>query len=420
MLRSVAAVMRGTLPAQAIGVVILPILTRQFDPVAFGHYQVFQSIVAFCLFGASLRLELMILRADDDQLEPLLRACITINLLYAAAVMLVAAAVTLIRPDAIPFPLILLPLAIAFAGIVQSQNYLQLREERFREVGALKLRQAIGFAATALALAFTWPTLQGIIIADVAGRIAAFGALFGIRSRGRRLLVLRPLPLAATWRFLVANRQQPLVTLPGILLNATGSALMPLYFFATFGAATSGQFGLVERAVGVPVAMILMALTQVFSSRVGVLLRTRDAAIARFVRRTLGVSALVAIVPATLGFVLAPQAFTLVFGPEWVVAGTMARILLPCYFVMFVGGSINQLFMTLGSNRRQTAWDAFYFASQAAVWVAVPVFGLGPLQTVLAYAVAKSLPHLLFIAMALHLSGRLSREYLGLASTEAP
>ncbi|MBX9860460.1 MAG: hypothetical protein K2Y20_12855 [Sphingomonas sp.] len=404
-----AVIMRGTLPAQAIGVLILPILARNYDPIAFGHFQLFQSIVNFLLFGASLRLELLILRADDDELEPLLRACLTLNLAFAAIVAAGFAVVQLTQVAAIPFPLILPSLAVAFAGIVQSQSYLLLREERFATLGTLKLKQSVAYATVALALAFVWPTLDGIIIADVVGRAATFAALWRHQIACGHARFVRPASIGNTWKFLVAHRAQPIIALPGVVMNATAAALMPINFFAAYGASVAGQFALVERGLGLPVAMVVFAMLQVYSSRLSALHRARDAGLARFTRRTVTITAAIALVPAVIAWWILPSLFVFVFGPAWAMAGKMAQIMVPAYWLTFAGGSINMTFMTLGHNRLQTGWEFGYLVCMSAVWVAAAVLHLDALGTITAFSIALSLSHVSFIVLALWSTHRMAR-----------
>ncbi len=421
MLRSVVHIMRGTLPAQILGIAVLPILTRQFDPAAFGHYQLFQSALLTLLFVASLRLELMILRANHEDLKPLLRTCVTLNLVVAAAVSGLFALVLLLRPETgadLPFSPMWVALGLTASGIVQAQNYLLTREERFAMLGNLKLAQSIVYVIVALLIGFTSRDIDGIIMADVAGRLGSLFVLGLSHIRRGTFELISPAPLSETWNRLKDNWAHPATTLPGVMMNAAGSAFMPIMFFATYGPSMAGQLGLVERACGLPLSMILMAVTQVFSGRIADAYRANNPAIRDVYARTARTAALVAIGPAILAAILLPPAFELIFGGQWGPAGTMAQIMTGAYFFIFVGGTVNQTLMTVGHNRTQTGWEFVWFCLLGSVWLAVPLFGLGPFAAVALNAAAISIAHCIFLVLGYRAVTRLAHDFLAPAQQQ--
>ncbi len=420
MLRAVGNIMRGTLPAQILGIAVLPILTRQFDPAAFGHYQLFQSALLMLLFVASLRLELLILRVSEDELEPLLRTCVTLNLAVAATVSAAFMIVLWLRPETsaqLPFSPLWIALGLAVSGIVQAQNYLLTREQRFTMLGNLKLAQSIVYVIVALAIAFTTRSIDGLILADVAGRVASLVMLWIVHARHGTPQFIVPARPSVAFDLLWRHRALPATSLPGVVMNAGGSALMPVMFFATFGPAAAGQLGLVERACGLPLSMVLMAVTQVFSSQIADKYRARDASIRQTYVRTALTAAKIAIVPALLAALVLPFGFTFVFGARWALAGQIAQIMTVAYFFIFVGGTVNQTLMTVGHNRSQTAWEALWLCLLGSVWIIVLTFGLGPLAAVALNATALSLAHCFFLLIGYRAVGELARGFSSVAAS---
>jgi O-antigen/teichoic acid export membrane protein len=419
MLRSVGNIMRGTLPAQILGIAVLPILTRHFDPAAFGHYQLFQSALLMLLFVASLRLELLILRVTNEALEPLLRTCVTLNLLVAATVSAAFALVLYARPETgaeLPFSPLWVALGLTASGIVQAQNYLLTREQRFVMLGNLKLAQSVVYVVVALAIALTTRSIDGLIMADVAGRIASLFMLWVVHARQGTAKFVMPASLPTAFALLWHHRALPATSLPGVIMNAGGSALMPVMFFATFGPASAGQLGLVERACGLPLSMILMAVTQVFSSQIADKYRSRDASIRDTYLRTATTAAKIAALPALLAAFVLPLAFTFVFGARWAMAGQIAQIMVPAYFFIFVGGTVNQTLMATGHNRSQTGWEALWLCLLGAVWLIVPALALGPLATVALNAGAISLAHCFFLLIGYRAVGGLARVFAAVST----
>src|SRR5438132_12681156 len=120
MLKDVALVLRGTVIAQVIGFLALPLLSRLLAPEAFGNLQLFTSILTLMLVFSTLRYEIAILRARDGRrLAAVVRLCL---LLILASTLVFGAAVALVWAGWLgipqpPFPLWLLLLSFAIASV---------------------------------------------------------------------------------------------------------------------------------------------------------------------------------------------------------------------------------------------------------------------------------------------------------------
>src|SRR4051794_21575841 len=124
MLRNIAIILRGSLIAQAIGFLILPLLSRLFTPDAFGTFQLFQAISSVLLVFAAMRYEVALLRAEDDrELRATFWLCLTVTGLTSVGVAIVAAVIVASGwpavAAALPFSIWLFPLALLAGGTAQ-------------------------------------------------------------------------------------------------------------------------------------------------------------------------------------------------------------------------------------------------------------------------------------------------------------
>ena len=98
MIRDIATVMRGTVIAQAIGFAALPILSRMFMPEAFGHYQLFISLLTLLLVFPTLRYEVALLRASGArEFRALAQLCLILILVVTAILGLLLGQLTVPR-----------------------------------------------------------------------------------------------------------------------------------------------------------------------------------------------------------------------------------------------------------------------------------------------------------------------------------
>ncbi len=398
MLNSVAVVMRGTVLAQIVGFLVLPILTRNFSPAAFGQFQVFQSFLAIALVAATLRYEIAILRAETPrELGAVLVLCFCINTsLTVLAIGLYASFDAPGSEENFAFALII-P-GFLFGGAVQYLGYLAIRERLFSITSNGKVAQALSNAATALALALSHPISSGIIIADVVGRVGG-AAMLAISLRHLHAAITRPTKadvLAAAKKF----REYPLISLPGGIVNMAGAMLTPIMIFYTFDAATSGQFGLLERTAALPLGLIGASISQVYMAQLANDLRTGEREIFQRFTRLIKLLAVVSIPSAIIIGVLAPPLFALVFGAGWEEAASFAQVMMPAYAVMLVASATNMTLIVVGWQRTQFMWEVARLAAMTALWAGGAQSGWSAYAMVAGHSILLGLFALVMIGLS--------------------
>lgn len=401
MLRNIAIVLRGSVIAQAVGFLVLPVLSRLFAPEAFGAYQLFQSVLAILMVMASMRFEVALLRAADEaELRALLRLCFLVTLLVSALVALAGLIVALAwsGAGALPFGLWLFPIGLLAGGMAQFLTYVVTRESAFSVSANSKVGQSAAYSAVGLAIGAIAPLTSGIILADVAGRFALAGLLLGWTWRRHRALFA---PVSRSELAAVARkfREYPFISVPGGLVNALGGVLTPMMIYASFSAFVSGQFGLVERSLTIPTALVVTAVSQVYMAGFAEAIRQPgDAALAQF-RKVVRSMALLSIPPALILMAFGPTLFVTVFGDRWLLAGEFARIMAPAYALLLVSGAVNMTIMLLGRQKLQMAWEIGRLAAMVAVWTAVPILALPAKTAVILHALVTVATCVAFLAM---------------------
>jgi O-antigen/teichoic acid export membrane protein len=172
------------------------------------------------------------------------------------------------------------------------------------------------------------------------------------------------------------------------LLTAASFHLPFIVLTAFFGTAAMGQFGLSYRMTTIPVTLVAQSIGQVFFSRAAAARQTPE--LARLTAQT--ATTLLALGLPIFGalFVVAPQAFPLIFGPAWQEAGLYARLLAPYLLLSIVAQPLSTLltvrewqkalliFTVLelalrmgaiywGIGTQQMYWAVFLFAASSAL-----------------------------------------------------
>lgn len=402
MFRNVATVMRGTILGQGLGLLILPLLTRLYDPSSFGHFQLYQSATLVLVVFVSLRFEVALLRARDGQeLQATLILCLLSTLLTSVLLSVGWLMVGILRPDVynqLPMPSWMVGCSAFIIGMFQVLGFLATRQKEYSTIANSKIVQAASYSGVATLFGYAKYAL-GMIAADVIGRLIAVIPMLRLLKittlSDYRKIGVRQVKDAA-----VKFKEFPLITVFGGLVNSAGIIITPIMIYAAFSAEIAGQFALVERSIAFPIAMIVGAISQVYSSNISASIRDNPAEIAQQYHGIIKRLALFAALPALAGFFTVDILFEFVFGEDWAIAGNLAKIMIPAYFVIFVYGGVNMTLMILGRQGLQTAWEIFRLFCMVGLWVFIIDPEMTVTEVVTLHSIVLGGVSLLFLVIA--------------------
>lgn len=366
-------ILRGSVVGQLIVFASLPVLSRLFPPEAFGSLQSIQSILALLLIVCSLRLEIAVLTCTDEELSHLVPACLAlcaVTSLLTLIGMLVLwfffqSTLTQIGSSAL-----LIPLALLLSGAGQVLTYLGLRLQAFSINATAKVTQAVVYVVSAVSIGSIWASVLSLTLADVLGRAAfATAAIRGeFRSTLRRCAPLQRQTVIVVKRY----AKLPLMSMPSAIVNVLGSSFTAVMLLALFSSREAGNYAMVERAVGAPIAVIAGAASQAFMAALSEQPQAGNA-LARFAQRALFVRlimshGLVGLLPMLLLMFGAPTLVPLLLGPEWSVAGEYAQFIAPMLYLSFVATPVNMTLVLCERQSWQLAWDLARLVAVGSMW----------------------------------------------------
>ena len=396
--RNVGVLAGGTALGQAIVVLASPLITRLYDPADFGGYAAVASLVSILSILAPLGYHRAIpLPASDDS-----AAALVLLSVLASAVMSVVAGVVLWvggsqildllnSPQVGSLLWIVIPgqLAAALYGIVSTWA---LRERAFPAIAATRFAQG----ASTVALQFVLSGLggAGLVVGDVVGR-AAGTARLGLWMLRSQLPHMRRVTTASLRAVAGRYRRFPIYTNASALLDALGLELPILIMLGLYGPGTGGLYLLVARVAGIPAGLVGVAASQVTfadAARMG----DDPVRLRGLMRMTTRRLLMLAVVPALLAAMIAPAAFPVVFGAEWVDAGWYLTMLVPMYVLQFVAAPTGAILAVLERQDLGLLRDALrvvLFGSAALIAVA---YSLPPVATVAAISVSGAVGYVIY------------------------
>ena len=367
--------------ASALGqgalVLASPVLSRLYDPEAFGLLSVYAALLSVLVAAASLRYDLAIpISADAVEAAHLLALSLILTVVSCVLLGIVIVgwgdqiATALGASGLIPY-LWLLPVALLVASAAQMLASWAVYQRSFPALGRMRAMQGASQAVCQVVLGLAAIGPGGLIVGDIAGRTV------GMEQLLRPLLAtLRPIQLSFARVRFQARRQwhfARVMTLAS-LLNTLSLQIPFLLIPALFDLASSGQYFLAYRVLVLPASLVAAAVSQVFFGEAS--FRREDPRRFRDLAYNATVSLLVFAIPTYAIIAVAGQALIqVVFGPQWALAGLYAQILAPSLIFWSVASPISSLLLVGRREVESLAFTALELALKAAAFAIAAALG---------------------------------------------
>ncbi|MFH0883838.1 MAG: oligosaccharide flippase family protein [bacterium] len=378
--KGIAFLSGGTILSFLLSFLAAPITSRLFPPEAFGLAALFASFGT--IFGpiAGLRYDKAILLPKEDRdasqlfvLSLLWMAIITVLLFFGVyqwgpAILLKLGASALIPVLWwIPVSVALFALALPIqAWLTRGENYRVLAEQRIWKQGG-----ASAFAITGGATGYQ----SGMHLAGFRLLGQIFGPLRMIHFMIRRSHML-PGGITVTGIFQQMKRywKFPAFSVSDSLLEATGREAPVILLAFFFDPAIVGYFSRAAMLVGVPFAVLGMALEQVFYQQTSSL-HANGQSIKELTERLYRSVIRYTFLPFALLCLLGPELFQFFLGSPWREAGVFAALLAPFIFFKLVVIPLGTLYNVLERQGVGLTFNLALFLVQIGALVAGGVMG---------------------------------------------
>jgi O-antigen/teichoic acid export membrane protein len=327
----------GTVSAHAIFAAFLVVVTRLYTPTDFSLLAVFASMVSTLASVACLRFDVAIPIPKDDVDGANILGLALLCTLGASVLIFIASmtalALTSVHQTGLGTSLWLLPLAVMLAGSFSALQFWFVRKQRFATLARTRVAQTcVGSGAqTGLGAAHVAPLglLLGPVLNSGAGCVGLISRILREdKDPLRNISWRRMCALFATY-----ERFPKYSTLEA--LSNQGSHHLPIVMIGTVTTAPEAGFLLLAMyALQIPMSLIGNAVSHVYLSvapeefRRGHLRELTSSIFGSLVKTGVG--------PFVFASIVAPSAFTQVFGEDWRRAGLLVSWLMPCYVMEFL------------------------------------------------------------------------------------
>ena len=366
--RNFVVIGTATAIGQVAAICAAPVLARLYDPTEFGALSLYVAILSVIASVSQLRYDLAIPSADSDEeathltsLSLVIGAISSILVGFAVVVLQVLAPAGL-EANHLAGVLWVMPLAVLAASISQALGSWAIQQRQFRRLGRARATQGVGQAVAQVGLGVVGSGAIGLVVGDLVGRT------LGIEQLARPAWhAIRQVPASIASLVGVARRWAGFagtMTLAS-LANALSLQLPFLLIPYLFGLAETGQYFLAYRLLVLPASLVGAAVSQVFFGEAAQ--RKDDPRRLRDLALNATVALMVFSIPVYLMVVVAgPTVISVIFGPQWQMAGDFSRILAPWLMVWSVASPISALLLIGKRQRESLAFTVVGLAAQVA------------------------------------------------------
>jgi O-antigen/teichoic acid export membrane protein len=368
--RNITVLAGGNLLAQIVNVLSAPVLSRLFSLEEFGAYAIFTSIYAIAVIFMNGKYEMAIIVEEDERMAGvLLKTCILFSLAaLVPAVLLVSVylrTTTLGNGDTTEFMCLLFASVVLGNAVHTLSRYLN-RFGRYNSVSVSAVLYTLSYTALSIVLKVMWNVQNSMLYGYAFS--TAVQAVFLFFSTWRKT----PLRSAkAQWKdmlyLLKKHIRFPLYSAPSDAMNTLSTQIPVLLMTNLFGMQAAGAYGMANRIVGLPVAIMGSSVGTVYFTDASKAHHAGDMETLRKMTRDIGEKLLyMALVPMTLLMLYGKQLFMWVLGDKWAEAGQMAQGLAFWMLFVFVASPITGIWNVLRKQHLSLLVNAILLVSRTA------------------------------------------------------
>lgn len=367
----VAIIASGTAIAQAIPILLTPILTRLYSPNDMGMLGLYTAFISFLANALSLGYSQAIVtgRTDDEGEALAALSCLIVMPMSIGGALLLALFSTMGWLGFGELPLwtsIAMALSLGLTGVFFSLRYWLVRIGAYRIISTATVAQSIGRVATQIIAGVLGMQWVGLVLGEVIGRASGLGRFWNATSDDVRSRIRHP-DAPALRGVAILYRKFPLFTAPSSLLNSL-SLVLPVPLIAMyFGIQPAGQFAIASRVMLLPLSLIGGSVGDVFHSRIADLSRRAPERAQQLFLSVVGVLFAVGLAPALIVGTWGDTLFPRVLGSSWREAGVLAAAIVPWVLAQFVVSPVSRLVQVYQGQELKLIYDILALTSIAGV-----------------------------------------------------
>lgn len=354
-LKSISILVGGTVFAQAVTVLSLPILTRLYNPSEFSIFAVYTSLLAVLAAISCLRFEIAIPIAKDEEeaFTLVLLSLISnffINILITAFIFLFYTDIILfLRLESVGSLIWLIPIGVFFSGIYNVFQFWITRKKQFKIIAKTRMVQSVSGASVQIVMGILGFAAIGLIF----GQIVKVSA--GVYRLIREFLFetksfLKNVSLKKLKAIFEKYDQFPKYSTFEALANSAGIQLPVIIIAALSAGPEAGYLMLAMQVMMIPMQFIGNSVSQVYLAHAPE--KYQSGVLEKYTKECILQLLKIGIIPLTVISILAPIVFPILFGNDWQRAGDILLWLLPWFVMQLIVSPVSMSLYILNKQKQ--------------------------------------------------------------------
>lgn len=363
-----AQLLSANVVAQAIGLLVYPILTRLYSPDDFGLFNLFLSIGGILVLCSTAEYQnAIVLPKESNKAVALFHIgasiLLGVTMLLLLSVPFSGWISALFNAPALAKWYWLMPVYVLVMGFWTLLNYFYTRAKEFRRISGYQLSQSVLSAGSKIGLGYGGLFSGGLIVGSVIAPLIS--AVISVRIAGKK--VLGGLLHWDREEYKSVAREYanfPKFSLPRSLVNSLGGNLPILLLTPFFSLSQIGYFGMALTLGFRPLNMISGSLCQTFFQQTADAINHRRL-VFPFLRKFILWSLLIICLSFAALYFILPWLTGWLLGTGWEETGELIRVLLPWLAVSTVSASLGFVSDVFGKQKMSAIIEFTYTALRA-------------------------------------------------------
>ncbi|MFX3660613.1 MAG: lipopolysaccharide biosynthesis protein [Ectobacillus sp.] len=396
---SVLWVSAGTGIAQLLNILLSPVITRVYKPEDYGILTIYTAVLGILTIVGSLKYELAIAIADDDEKAiNILTLSVIILIIYIGLTTLILILfgevfLNLFDAEILLKFVYLIPLGVLFIGLYNIFSQWAFRKKDYKSYSKTKLSQSISSNVTKIVLGLLNIGPIGLLLGSILGTSAGITTLLLPIIKKDRELLKRINKGSLLW---CAKRyiRFPKFLAPSQLLNVAGIQLPIFFITSLYGTQVIGYYGLANGIVSLPMMLIGNSVSDVFFGEAANTGKSNPKKLKVLSLNLFKKLFLLGLLPLIILFLFGPFLFSLVFGDNWYEAGVYARIIAFLAFTRLIFMPISRVFEVFEKQKEALFLDMLRVFLVLLTFILAMMLSLNSYWTIGLYTLIMSLIYL--------------------------
>lgn len=363
-LKSVSVLVGGTVFAQGVAILVLPILTRLYSPADFALFAVYTSLLMILSAASCLRFEIAIpIPQDDIEAVHLVLLALMSNFFISLVIGLVfwifhTEIIVLLKQPDFATLIWLVPIGVFFSGLYNALQYWTTRKKQFPMIAKTRMVQSLSGISIQLVMGVMGFATLGLIVGQIV-KVSAGIRRLAINFWTEVHQIVKNVNFYKLKQTFKENDKFPKYSTFEAFANSAGIQLPIIIIAALAVGAEAGYLMLAMQVLAIPMGFIGGAVAQVYLAHAPDAIKKGE--IRKYTLHVLedlakyGVSILVLI------GIVSPLLVKYVFGSSWSSVGSLISWMIPWFIFQLLSSPISMIMHIVNKQKEILILTVFGF-----------------------------------------------------------